>query len=117
MTTPEKFLAFLKVELADLDSEIQKKMSACEWERDRGEITNYVCLENRCVLKNELTAIDRCFGVLADITPGSFGEVTDLIHDIRSRFSACIKRCGLYEAILPDFDLRVKKVIRLLEVQ
>jgi len=109
-----KFLGILKVELEDLESDIGDLLEVCERRKDESEITDYVYLENKTLLLNEIAAIKSLIHGLDDMDTGSFATQQQMIQEIDQRIRARTRESAFPEAVYRMVKRRLDKVAQYL---
>ena len=104
------FLAILKVELDDLHADIEQLINECNKEHEGGKLTDYVCLENLCVFKNELLGVDVFARIIDTTDPDQFESLTELKANLKNAFREKIRAAGLVPAIVRYVERKMNKV-------
>jgi hypothetical protein len=110
MPIKRKYLDILRIEIEDLIEDIGLIVNEYRSRRDRGEITDYVFLENLAVLHNELLGVDNMMEMLDDIDPDAYSNFEDLAADIETKIKNKIKNSYLAEALFPLVKRKLEKV-------
>jgi len=110
MPIKRKYLDILRIEIEDLIEDIGIIVSEYRRRRDRGEITDYVFLENLAVLHNELLGVDNMMEMLGEINPDAYNKLEDLAADIEIKIQNRIKNSHLAEALYPLIKRKLEKV-------
>jgi len=95
----EAYLAILKIEMADLQGDIQILIDECTKAKEEGGVTNYVFMENLALFKNELLGVDTFEKVIEDTNPASFRTLDSLVDHLSRTFREKTKAFGLAEVI------------------
>jgi hypothetical protein len=107
-----KYLKILEIELEDLQSDIELLINEYNARKDRGEITDYVLLENLAVLKNEICAIHAFHEMVEDLEMDSYKNLESFIRDVKDRFKGRIRECSLAEGIEQYVERKLDKVFK-----
>jgi hypothetical protein len=105
-----KYLTLLKLELQDLAEDIGMLVSEYKIRKEKGEITNYVLLENLAVLRNELIGIESIGEMLDGIEPGGFSSLEALVESVEEKIAGRIMGTGYNNALLPLVKRKLAKV-------
>lgn len=111
-TTSEKYLAVLRLELADVQHDIEALIEGITKERESGELTNYVFLENLALFRNELLAVNAFDRILDKVDPVAHAELHELVDYVRTSFRAQVEAGGFAEAIIGYVERKLDKVER-----
>lgn len=107
-----KFIGILRVELRDLQEDIEDLIEQTTKERERGNLTNYVFIQNLALFKNELLGVNAFGRILDELDVEPFGTLDELVDHLKSSFRARVKAAGLAEAINVYVERKVDKVRR-----
>lgn len=105
-----KYLKILRIELEDLQSDIEFLIDKYKQRRKNEEITDYVFLENLAVLKNEICGISSFNKIIDSIDPADYEDIDGFIRDMKARFKKRIEECGLAQVIYPLIKRKLEKV-------
>ena len=106
----EKYLAILRVELEDLQEDIEELIAQITQEREEGGLTNYVFMENLALFRNELLGVDAFGRILDQLDPGAFATLDELVEHLKNTFRAKVKDAGLAKAIEVYVERKLEKV-------
>ena len=106
----ERYIDILKVELADLGSDLDLLVEDYRRRKEKDEITNYVFLENLAVLKREMYGINNLVEVLDGLETEAFDDLDAMIAAIESGFQLAIREHDLADALFPLAQKKMKKV-------
>jgi hypothetical protein len=109
-----KFLGILKVELEDLESDIGDLLEVCQRRKDDSEITDYVYLENKTLLLNEIAALKSLIHGLDDMDTGNFAAPPQMIQEIDRLIRARTRESAFPEAVYRMVKRRLDKVAQYL---
>lgn len=92
------FLEILKIELDDLQEDIETLKEICEQKLREGLITNYVHKENMALYENELHAIQTFRQLIKNTNPDQFESLEKMIQSLDEQFMTAMKSCGYARA-------------------
>ena len=108
----EFYISILRIELKDLQEDIEVLIQKCTEERERGNLTNYVFMENLALFKNELLGVDAFGRILDETDPKAYDALDEMVEDLKQKFQAKVKASGLAEAINVYVERKLRKVAR-----
>jgi hypothetical protein len=112
MNANKRFIQFLKIELEDLESDLNLMIDNNQERRDRGVITGHVAKENIAVFRNEIAGLG-CFRKILDETdPSAFTGIDDLIASVKNRFHVLIMTCDFVPAVELYIDRKIGKIMQ-----
>ena len=114
MPIKRKYLDILRIEVEDLIEDIGLIVNEYKRRKDRGEITDYVFLENLAVLHNELLGVDDMMEMLDSVDPEDYSNLDDLVADIEIKIRKKIENSHLAEALYPLVKRKLEKVSKYL---
>ena len=88
----QKYLGFLKIEFEDLEKDFETMKETCEERERKREITEYVCLENLCVLQRVFTSVKQIVDSLDQIFIERYKNLDEMIVDVDSMFRKKLKQ-------------------------
>jgi hypothetical protein len=106
----KKYVQILKLELEDLEIDIQKLIENCEKTSKTSDLKINVFLENLQLFNNELLAVDIFEGMLDKVDISKFESLDELVQHIRKSFEAKVDALGLAKAINRMVDRKLQKV-------
>lgn len=109
-TVLEKYVQILKLELEDLEIDIQKLIENCEKTSKTSDLKINVFLENLQLFNNELLAVDIFAKMLDKLDINDFDSLDDLVRHIKQSFEAKVDALGLAKAINRMVDRKLEKV-------
>jgi hypothetical protein len=112
MSEKSRYLDILRIEVEDLIEDIGLVVEVYKKRKERGEITNYVFLENLAVLIHEKKGLNNLMELLGSIDAESYSDLKEMIGDIEKKIISRINDSHLEEALLPLVKRRLKKVAR-----
>lgn len=107
----DKFFRILKIELEDLEKDISIIIEEYQKKKDKGEISNYVFLENACVLKEELYGIKTIVDSLGNIAVGKYENINDIVADIHKLIKEKTKLYLMNGCVLTLLERKINKVL------
>jgi hypothetical protein len=114
---PHEFIGFLKVELEDLESDIGDLLEICQRRKDNREITDYVYLENKTLLLNEIAALKSLIHSLDDLDTGKFVSQQEMFKEVDRLIQARTRESAFPEAVYSLVKRRLDKVVQYLQQQ
>jgi hypothetical protein len=105
-----KFVRVLRVELEDLEADIELVVEENYRRLQAHTETERVCRENVATLRNEEFGIRHFVEILDELDVDDYDNLDHLIATIRSRFHDVIERCGLARATIRFADRKIAKV-------
>jgi hypothetical protein len=105
-----KFLGILKLELEDLEDDIGDLLEVCQRRKDQREITDYVYLENKTLLLNEIAAIKSLIHSLDDLDTGRFATQEQMFQEVDRLIHARTRDSAFPEAVYSLVKRRLDKV-------
>jgi hypothetical protein len=110
-----KFIAILKVELEDLESDIGDLLEICQRRKDNREISDYVYLENKTLLTNEIAALKSLIHSLDDWDTGRFGSQLEMFAEVDRLIHTKTRESAYPEAVYGLVKRRLDKVVQYLQ--
>ena len=108
----EFYISILRIELKDLQEDIEVLIEKCTEERERGNLTNYVFMENLALFKNELLGVDAFGRILDETDPKAYDALDEMVEELKQKFQAKVKASGLAEAINVYVERKLREVAR-----
>jgi hypothetical protein len=105
-----KYLKILDIELDDLQSDIEILIGECNMRKERGEITDYVFLENLAVLKNGIHAIHAFHEMIEGLDPDQFPDLNMFIQSVKDLFKSRLHDCSMAEGINRNIEIKLDNV-------
>jgi hypothetical protein len=109
-----RFLGILKVELEDLEFDIEDLLELCQSRKDHREITDYVYQENKTLLLNEIAALKSLIHSLDGLDAGRFATQQEMIQEVDRRIQARTRESAFPEAVYSLVKRRLDKVAQYL---
>lgn len=106
----KKYVQILRLELEDLEIDIQKLIEHCEQTSKTSTLRANVFLENLALFNNELLAVDIFEKMLDKIDVDKFETLDDLVQHIKSGFEQKVNALGLARAITRMVNRKLEKV-------
>lgn len=104
----KNFIAILKIEIEDLQADLELLISENQNKRAAGKITDYVYLENDALYRHELQATHTFQQILNNVDYQQFSRLEDLIDYLRDAF----RQGGYVRAINICIERKINKVAR-----
>ncbi len=108
----QKYLKLLKIELEDVEEDLSVLLELHEQRKQRGEITNYVFLENVAVLKKGILGIRNFLQSVDILDAGKYSSLTEMIEDIDNLFKQKTKDYNFPEAIYTLTERKFNKIAK-----
>jgi hypothetical protein len=105
-----KFISIFRIELEDLEQDINDLLEILEQRKDSQEITNYVYLGNKGVLLNEISCIRELLDTLSSIDAYEYPSVEIMITEVRNMLFDRIRNCGAPEVVHQLVERKFEKV-------
>lgn len=111
----EKYLKVLRIELEDLQMDLQMMAELCHQREERDEITDYVFLENISVLKAEIAGIERIIQSMDEIPIERFTELREFVTYADEMFRERTESSGYPQGVHTLVRRKLYKVLGYLE--
>jgi len=105
-----KFVKVLRIELEDLEADIELLVEENYRRLQSHAETERVCRENVATLRNEEFGIRHFIEILEELDVDDYDNLEHLIASVRSKFHDVIERCGLARATIRFADRKIAKV-------
>ena len=105
-----KFISIFKIELQDLEDDINDLLEILERRRDSQEITNYVYMGNKGVLLNEVSCVKELLDSISTIDAYQYERVEDMIADLKKMMNKKIRDCAFPRVVQHLVDRKFEKV-------
>jgi hypothetical protein len=109
-----RFIGILKIELEDLEEDIDDLLELCQRQKNSKEITNYVYLENKSLLLNEIAGIKSLINSLDTWDARKFESKEEMFQEIDRMVHARTRECAFPEAVYSLVKRRLDKVVQYL---
>jgi hypothetical protein len=109
-----KALGILKVELEDLEEDIEDLLKLCQRRMDQREITNYVYQENKGLLLREIAGVKSLVQGLDTLDVRRFASAKGLFQEIDRQIREKTREGGHPEAVYSLVKRRLDKVAKYL---
>ena len=110
MLLRKKYLDILRIEAEDLVEDIEALVDEHAKRQERGEITNYVFLNNRAILQGEINGVRALVRVIDAVDPEDYTDLDQMVQDIEARIRKRIRNSNLASALFPLFMRKLEKV-------
>lgn len=104
----KNFIAILKLEIEDLQADLELLIAENQRKKDEGKITDYVYMENDALYRHELQATKTFQSILENVNPDQFKQLEDLTNYLRDTF----REGGYVRAINICIERKIRKVTR-----
>lgn len=94
-----KFISIFRIELQDLEEDINDLIEILEKRKDSQEITNYVYLENKGVLLNEIACVQELIDSISTIDAYQYDSVEAMIANVGKLLDQRIRDCAFPEVV------------------
>ena len=105
-----KFISIFRIELQDLEADINDLLEILEKRKDGHEITNYVYMGNKGVLLNEISCVEELLDGIGTIDACRYESVEAMISDVKKMLDHKIKNCAFPEAVHNLVQRKLEKV-------
>jgi len=105
-----KFISIFRIELQDLKEDINDLLEILEKRKDSQEITNYVYMENKGVLLNEISSVEELLDSISAIDAYQYESVDAMITDVKKMLDQRIKDCAFPEVVHDLVQRKFEKV-------
>jgi hypothetical protein len=109
-----RFLGILKVELEDLEEDVEDLLEVCQHRKDDREISDYVYLENKTLLLNEIAALKSLIHSLDDLDTGRFATQQQMFEEVDRLIHTRTRESAFPEAVYSLVKRRLDKVVQYL---
>jgi hypothetical protein len=106
-----KFIRILNAELDDLMEDIELLMGAYKQRCEKGEITNYVFMENQAVFKNEIAYLNEFARLVQRMDLDRFQTMEELCAFVESEFKQNRKKGCYTPSIESVMERKLQKVL------
>ena len=108
--TLNKFINIFRIELKDLEEDINDLLEILEKRRDSQEITNYVYMENKATLLNEISCVHELLDSMSAIDAYQYESVQAMIADVKKMLDQRIQDCDFPEVVHGLVQRKFEKV-------
>lgn len=105
-----KFISIFRLELEDLQEDINDLIKILEKRKDSQEITNYVYMENKGVLLNEIASVQEILDSIRTIDACKYESVEDMITDVHQMIDMRIQERDFPEVVRDLVQRKFDKV-------
>jgi flagellar biosynthesis component FlhA len=106
----KKFINIFRIELEELEQDINDMIEIVEQRRNSREITNYVYIANKGVLLNEISSVRELLDQLSTIDAYQYESVEALIEGVREMLEKRIEEYSFPDAVHHLVERRLNKV-------
>jgi hypothetical protein len=111
-TRLRKFLEVLRLELEDLEGDLNALVEIYRKRLESHEITNYVYLENKSLLINELHCLANVVESLNEVDATRYGSTQAMIDDVKRMINERAHSCEFPEVLTSLVNRKIAKVRR-----
>jgi hypothetical protein len=111
-TRLRKFLEVLRIELEDLEGDLNDLVQIYKERADSHDITNYVYLENKSLLINELHCVADLLESLHGVDATRYETVDAMIDDVERMIAERAAACAFPEVVSRLVARKIAKVRR-----
>lgn len=105
-----KYIKVLKIEMEDLNEDINMYREKITKDKNCGEITNYVFMENLALLQNEIIGIETVNKYLDSLDVNEFETIEDIITKIKTDLEKKLREDGIAQALYIYLERKIDKV-------
>jgi uncharacterized protein YejL (UPF0352 family) len=105
-----KFISIFRIELQDLEEDINDLLEVLEKRKNSQEITNYVYMGNKGVLLNEIACVRELLDSIGRIDAYQYQTVEAMISDVHKMLDRRIRDCAFPEAVHSLVERKFDKV-------
>jgi len=105
-------MKILKIELEDIEEDIQTLLDLASQRKKEGQITNYVFFHNVALFKNEISGINNFIQCLDTLDPGAYENLDALIAVIDDLYKQRTKDHHFPEGVYAMVHRKLKKIAR-----
>ena len=105
-----KFISIFRIELEDLEEDINDLLEILEKRRDTQEITNYVYMGNKGVLLNEISSVRELLDQLSAIDAYQYESVEAVIAAVKEILDERIRDRSFPDAVHHLVQRKLEKV-------
>jgi hypothetical protein len=109
-TRLRKFLDVLRLELEDLEGDLSALVEIYKKRLESHEITNYVYLENKSLLINELHCLADVVESLNEVDANRYGTVDAMIDEVQRMITERAQACAFPEVLTALVTRKIAKV-------
>jgi hypothetical protein len=105
-----KFISIFRIELKDLEDDINDLLEILEKRKINQEITNYVYMGNKGILLSEISCVHELLDHLSTIDACRYESVEAMFEDIKDKLDTRIADCSFPNAVHNLVQRRLEKV-------
>jgi len=105
-----KFISIFRIELEDLEEDINDLLEILEKRKDSQEITNYVYMGNKGILLSEISCVRELLDTLSTIDAYQYESVEAMIAEVKKMLTARIRDCAAPEVVHQLVERKFDKV-------
>ncbi|MFQ3619536.1 MAG: hypothetical protein SNJ78_01190 [Spirochaetales bacterium] len=113
-----KFFLLLKLELEEIQQDLQSLLEIYRSYEQKHQITNYVLQENSSLIQAEIAALGSLKKLLDTcVHPEDFESLDDLVKEILAQFKEFITKKNYPLALYYLIERKVQKVVRYINIE
>lgn len=101
----------LLLELKDVADDLNSLILICDERHEKGEISNYVCSENKAFLQNEIQGIRGFVSDLKKVDTTKYNTTDEMITALKVTLRSRIKTQGIAPALFELIERKIEKVV------
>ncbi len=105
-----KFINIFRIELEDLEEDINDLLEILEKRKDSQEITNYVYMGNKGILLSEISCVRELLDTLSTIDAYQYESVEVMIAEVKKMLFERIRDCAAPEVVHHLVERKFEKV-------
>ena len=105
-----KFISIFRIELKDLEDDINDLLEILEKRKNNQEITNYVYMGNKGILLSEISCVHELLDHLSTVDAYRYESVEAMFEDVKDKLDARIADCSFPNAVHNLVQRRLEKV-------
>ena len=105
-----KYMKVLKIELEDLTEDLLVMAEIYHQRELKGEITDYVFLENLTLLQSEISGIDNILEFMDDFVPDKYSNIDEFVEALDSAFRTKSEDAGFPDSVYALVKRKLTKV-------
>ena len=108
----KKFLEILKIELKELEDNLEFFGELHRQREKSGEITSYVFRENMNLIQNEIAGLENLINSVDKLLPDTYSSFEEMVEDLDKRIKEKIHHSNYAEAVYLLVKRKFDKVHR-----
>ena len=107
-----KFLQVFRIELEDLEEDLKVLSTMYNEREQKGEITQYVLLENNALIMNEISGVESILQSLSGVSPVQYASLEEMVVDIDRQFRDKTEHAGFPDVVYELVKRKLDKVLK-----